>query len=274
MNPHRLQPTEIAQKARAIRRRVLAMNSRAGMGHTGADLSEADMLASLYFRILDVAPNRLDDPDRDRFILSKGHGAAGYYCTLAEAGFFALDELDTYLAFDSRLPGHPVRGKTPGVELCTGGLGHGLSVGVGLALAAKMSQRSYRTVVLMGDGELQEGSVWEAAMAAAQFRLDNLIAIVDRNRLQLGGRTEDIVSLEPLADKWAAFGFAAHTTDGNDPAAFVATMESITPGGGKPHVVLATTIKGKGVSFIENQPSWHHRVPTQQELAAALKELD
>ena len=263
----------IREKARQIRRNILRMNARAGQGHTGADLSEVDILASLYFRILRIRRRRLNDPNRDRFIQSKGHGVGGLYCTLAEAGYLDRSALDTYLELGG-LPGHPVRQKTPGVELNTGALGHGLSVGVGLALAGKLKGRSYRVFVLTGDGELQEGSNWEAAMSASRFKLDNLIVIVDRNALQLAGRTEAIMPLEPLEEKWRAFGFDVRVTDGNDVAAFVETVEGIDTGNGKPHVVIARTTKGKGVSFIEDQAAWHHRVPTENELSAALRELE
>jgi transketolase len=272
-NGHNLEPEQIRQKVLNIRRNALKMNSAKGQGHTGADLCQADILASLYFRILRLSPESVGHPDRDRFIISKGHGAGGYYCTLAEAGYFDHSELDTYLGFESRLPGHPVRGKIPGVELSTGALGHGLAVGVGLALAGKRSGRPYRVFVLTGDGELQEGSVWEAAMSAAAFGLDNLIVINDRNGLQLADHTRNIVPLEPLAGKWASFGFEVRETNGNDPHAFVQTVESIDTTSGKPHVVIAHTTKGKGVSFIENSPSWHHKVPNEQELKLALQEL-
>ena len=265
---------QIEQKAKEIRKKIIMMKSRAGQGHTGADLSETDILASLFFRILNMNKQHLSDPDRDRFILSKGHGVGGFYCMLAEAGFIDESLLETYLQFDSNLPGHPVRQKTPGVELNTGGLGHGLPVGVGLALSAKMSGRAFRVFVLTGDGELQEGSVWEAAMCAAHFKLDNLIVIVDRNTLQLADRTEKIMALEPLAEKWNAFGFDVHHADGNDVAQFVEKIEGLDGQNGKPHVIIAKTIKGKGVSFIEDQPAWHHKIPVGDEIAHAIEELE
>lgn len=265
---------QIEQKAKEIRKKIIMMNSRAGQGHTGADLSETDILSSLFFRILNTNKQHLSNPDRDRFILSKGHGVGGFYCMLAEAGYIDESELETYLQFDSNLPGHPVRQKTPGVELNTGGLGHGLPVGVGLALSAKMSGRKFRVFVLTGDGELQEGSVWEAAMCAAHFKLDNLIIIVDRNTLQLADRTEKIMALEPLADKWKAFGCDVHETDGNDVAKFIETVDGLNLQNGKPHVIIAKTIKGKGVSFIEDQPAWHHKIPVGDEIAHAIEELE
>jgi transketolase len=272
-NPFYLQPSEVMAQAREIRKKALKMNCNAGQGHTGADLSEADILASVYFRLLRFSAQDPAHPDRDRFILSKGHGVGGLYCTLAQAGLLDPALLDTYLQYDSKLPGHPVRQKTPYVEVNTGALGHGLAIGVGLALAAKKFSRDYRVFVLTGDGELQEGSNWEAAAAAARFQLDNLIWIVDRNRLQLADFTKNIIPLEPLDKKMMAFGLAAHHTDGNDPAAIISTIESMPRNDGVPKVVIAATTKGKGVSFIENQPSWHHRIPSKDELPSALEEL-
>lgn len=273
-NPFNLQPEQIAQKAKAIRKKIIRTNVRAGQGHTGSDLSEADILACLFFRILNMDPEKMDDPNRDRFILSKGHGVCGLYCTLAEAGYIPESKLDTYLQFDSDLPGHPVRQKCPFVELNTGALGHGFSVGAGLALSAKMANRSFRVFVLTGDGELQEGSNWEAAMSAAHFKLDNLILIVDRNTLQLADRTETIMALEPLADKFAAFGFDVHLTDGHASAALVHTIEALDTNNKKPKAVIAKTIKGKGISFIEDRPAWHHRIPNGDEVINAIRELE
>lgn len=273
-NEYTLERHEIEQKAKNIRKKIITMNAHAGQGHTGADLSETDMLASLFFRILDIRRDEPDAPDRDRFILSKGHGAGGFYCTLAEAGFIEESLLETYLQFDSRLPGHPVRQKLPCVEVNTGALGHGLAIGVGLALSAKLSQRAFRVFVLTGDGELQEGSVWEAAMSAVHFRLDNLIVIVDRNTLQLADRTETIMALEPLADKWRAFGFEVQQTEGNDVARFIDTIEQLNTHNGRPHVIIARTIKGRGISFIEDQASWHHKIPVGEQVMNAIKELE
>ena len=273
-NPFLLAPVEIEVRAREIRRAIIQMNSDAGQGHTGADLSEADILASLFFHVLRYDPDRPDDPDRDRFILSKGHGVGGFYCTLAEAGIIEPELLSTYLKFDSALPGHPVRQKTPFVEINTGALGHGLSVGVGLALSAKMSGRGFHVYVLLGDGELQEGSNWEAAMSASQFRLGNLVAIIDRNTLQLADRTETIMALEPLVEKLESFGFQIARANGNDPADIVRVIESFDMAGEKPHAVVARTVKGKGVSFIEDQPSWHHKIPVGDQLRQAIEELE
>lgn len=273
-NPFLLAPGDIEKKAREIRKRIILMNSSAGQGHTGADLSEADILASLFFNILRYDRSALRDPDRDHFILSKEHGVGGLYCTLAEAGILDEDLLATYLRFDSGLPGHPVRQKTPSIEINTGALGHGLSIGVGLALSARMTGRSFRVFVLLGDGELQEGSNWEAAMSAAHFKLENLVAIVDRNTLQLADRTETIMALEPLADKWRSFGFDVRETDGNDPAAFIKTIERLDSRAVRPHVVIARTVKGKGVSFIEDRAAWHHKIPVGDQVQKAIEELE
>jgi len=273
-NPFGLDPAGISDRARSIRRRVIRMNASAGQGHTGADLSEADILAALFFNLLRYDPRDPEDPGRDRFVLSKGHGVGGFYATLAEAGILDEAKLATYLAFDSELPGHPVRQRTPFVEVNTGALGHGLSVGVGLALAAKKQGRDERVYVLLGDGELQEGSVWEAAMSAAHFRLDHLVAIVDRNGLQLADRTERIMALEPLEAKWSSFGFDVRPLDGNDAGSLLACAAGLDWSCGKPHVLLARTVKGKGVSFIENRPAWHHKIPVGDEVARAIEELE
>jgi transketolase len=271
---NRLSIPQLEQKAKNIRKKIIRMNSHAGQGHTGADLSEVDILTALFFGILKLDKNHLDDPERDRFILSKGHGIGGFYCTLAEAGFIDDSVLETYLQFDSHLPGHPVRQKTPVVELNTGALGHGLSVGVGLALSARLSGRSFRVLVLTGDGELQEGSVWEGAMSAAGFKLDNLIVIVDRNTLQLADRTETIMPLEPLAAKWEAFGFDVKSVDGHDIAQLIETINALDLNCGKPHALLARTIKGKGVSFIEDRAVWHHKIPVDDQVVKAIRELE
>lgn len=273
-NPFYLQPEEIVKKAREIRKKIIRTNVAAGQGHTGSDLSEADILACLFFRILKMNPDKMDDPNRDRFILSKGHGVCGLYCTLAEAGYLPEAQLETYLRFDSALPGHPVRQKCPFVELNTGALGHGLSVGVGLALSGRMTRRRFRVFVLTGDGELQEGSNWEAAMSAAHFKLDNLVWIIDRNTLQLADRTEKIMGLEPLAEKLLAFGFEVHPANGNEPAVFVDTIEKLDMQNGKPKAVIAKTVKGKGVSYIEDQAAWHHRIPSGDEVLRAIEELE
>ena len=271
-NPFEYEPDRISREASEIRKKILKLNHGAGQGHTGADLSEADILASLYFRILRYSPSDAFNPQRDRFILSKGHGVGGFYCTLIQAGLLNESLMETYLGFDSNLPGHPVRQKNQFVEVNTGALGHGLAIGVGMAIAAKKQNLDYKVYVLTGDGELQEGSNWEAAMTAAHYKLDNLVWIIDRNRLQLADFTENISALEPLDSKIEAFGMELYITEGNNPKAFVSTVESL-PQNGKPKAVLARTTKGCGVSFIENQPSWHHKIPTDEELSQAMEEL-
>lgn len=272
-NPFNLSYQEIEEKCRRIRKSIILMNSHAGAGHTGADLSETDILASLYFNILRYNLENLGDPERDRFILSKGHGVGGFYCTLAEAGIIERSLLDNYLKKNSQTPGHPVRQKTPGIEFNTGALGHGFSVAVGLSFGAKKSDQDFRTYVLLGDGELEEGSNWEAAMSAAHFKLDNLTAIIDRNMLQLGDRTENIMSLEPLDEKFKAFGFEVHSAQGNNPESIINVIKNAIQTKGKPQVIIAHTLKGSGVSFIADQQKWHHKVPVGEEIKKAMKEL-
>jgi transketolase len=263
----------LGERANRIRRAALTMIHRAGTGHVGGDLSAADILATLYFAALKLDPREPKTPNRDRFIMSKGHCSGALYATLAEAGFFPREELETYMQPLARLNGHPNCVKIPGVETNTGPLGHGLPVAVGTAIASKLDGAAWRTFVLTGDGELQEGSNWEAAMSAAHYELDNLTVIVDRNRLQQGDGTENTVRLEPLADKWRAFGWAVTEVDGHDHNALLDTFERLPLAAGKPNCVIAHTHKGRGVSFMEDQVGWHHRVPTAEELALALQEL-
>ena len=260
--------------ARRIRRASLRMAHAARLGHPGGDLSCADILAALYCRILRVDPAAPENPDRDRFILSKGHASGALYATLAEAGFIPAAALDTYLKPLSALNGHPNRTKVAGVEANTGPLGHGLPIAVGAALGAKLQGASWRTFVLTGDGELQEGSNWEAAMAASQFRLDRLTVIVDRNGLQQGARTEETMALEPLADRWRAFGFAVAEVDGHDIEALIDVLGRVPLESGRPTCVIARTTKGRGVSFMQDRAEWHHRIPTAEELLDALAELE
>ena len=259
--------------ARTVRRESLCMVHRAGAGHPGGDLSAADILVALYFATLHVDPSRPDAPDRDRFIMSKGHCSASLYATLALKGFFPREELEDFMRPLSRLNGHPCCTSLPGVEASTGPLGHGLPVAVGAALAAKMDDAGWRTFVLTGDGELQEGSNWEAIMAAAHYELDRLVAVIDRNGLQQGGPTEATVGIEPLADKFRAFGWAVREVDGHDFRALAAAFRSVPFAPRRPSCIIAKTTKGKGVSFMENRVEWHHHVPSAAELAAALREL-
>lgn len=260
----------VVERAGWIRRSALRMTYRAGQGHPGGDLSAADILAALYFDILRHDPARPNAPGRDRFVMSKGHCTGAFYSALAAAGFFPASELETYLEPMSRLNGHPNRQYLPGVETNTGPLGHGLPVAVGIAIAGQLDKADFRVFVLTGDGELQEGSNWEAAMTAGHRRLDNLTVIVDRNRLQQGARTEDTVTLEPLADRWRAFGFEVIEIDGHAPAELLAALGSRRT---RPTCVIANTIKGHGVSFMSDQAGWHHGCPTPDQFAVAMKEL-
>lgn len=263
----------LSTTANWIRLRSLEMVHKARLGHPGGDLSAADILATLYLRVLNVDPSRPSMPDRDRFLMSKGHSSGALYCTLAKAGFISEEDLASYMMPGAKLNGHPDRNKIPGVEANTGPLGHGLPIAVGCALAAKLDGAQWRTFVLTGDGELQEGSNWEAAMSAAHFKLDNLTVIVDRNRFQQGAGTEETIQLEPLADKWRSFGWEVVEVDGHDHAALLQRFNTLPAEQGKPTCVIAHTTKGKGVSFIENRGEWHHRVPTEDELHIARGEL-
>lgn len=257
----------------ANRRRAdaITMIFRAKTGHTGGAMSVLDLLAVLYYDVLNVDPHMPRHPDRDRFLLSKGHSVEGYLAILADRGFFPKEELRTFSQAGSQLIGHP-NNIIPGIEVCTGALGHGLSVGVGMALAAKRTGRDYRTFVVMGDGELGEGSVWEAAMAGANYRLDNLYAVIDRNGLQISGSTEDTMALEDLHRKWATFGWDVFECDGNDVQALLAYFRAPHPTD-RPHCLIAHTVKGKGLPFAENRNEWHHKVPSKEQLQAAYAAL-
>ncbi len=264
----------LQHQANLIRFSAMTMTNHSGLGHTGGDLSSSDILATLYLGgILNVDPSNPTWPQRDRFIMSKGHCSGAFYSTLAAKGFFPRELLATFMEPLSRLNGHPDRNKLPGVEANTGPLGHGLPIAVGAALAARMRGEHWRVFVLTGDGELQEGSNWEAAMTAHHYNLDNLVVIVDRNRLQQGDFTEKTIRMDPLAPKWAAFGFAVEEVEGHDHAALLERLSQMPIEPGKPSCIIANTIKGKGVSFAENQPAWHHGVPTKDQLAAAAIEL-
>jgi transketolase len=268
------QVEKLRKLASSIRRRDLQTVHNAKLGHVGGEMSATDILVTLYFAVLNVDPQRPDDPDRDRFILSKGHSAVALYTTLAHRGFIPMEQLDTFAQPLSKLNGHPDRNKVPGVETNTGPLGHGLPVAVGAALAAKLQDCSWRVYALTGDGELQEGSNWEAAMAAAHYKLDNLTVIVDRNRLQQGDWTEQTMHLEPLADKWRAFGWSVVEVDGHNIAQLLQTFSRLPFEAGKPNCIIAHTHKGQGVSFMRDKAAWHHKVPNAEELAIALKELE
>ena len=247
---------------------------KAKLGHIGGDFSVTDILVTLYSEVLKIDPKAPAAPGRDRFILSKGHCAGALYTTLAFFGFFPEAELDTFVEPLSKLNGHPNRTKVSGVETNTGPLGHGLPVAVGTSLASRLTGLNYRVFVITGDGELQEGSNWEAAMSAAHYKLDNLTVIVDRNRLQQGAGTEQTNQLDPLDDKWRAFGWSVREIDGHNYEALLDTFAQVPFEAGKPSCIIANTHKGQGVSFMQDNVAWHHKVPNEAEYAAALKELD
>lgn len=261
----------LADQARQIRRTVLSMIDGARAGHIGGDFSVTDILTTLFFGVLRIYPAQPEAQVRDRFVLSKGHCSASLYATLAACGYFPTSELSTFMAPYSALNGHPNRTKVPGVETNTGPLGHGLPVAVGEAIGTRLLGQDSRVYVVCGDGEMQEGSNWEALMAAAHYRLDTLTVVIDRNRLQQGARTEDTNALDPLETKLAAFGCEVREVDGHD---HLALLDAFTaPSAGRPVAVIAHTIKGKGVSFIEDRVEWHHKVPTAEQVALAAKEL-
>lgn len=264
--------SQLAQKSLRYRRDILRWIKHAGAGHTGGSLSSTDILNVLYNRILSVTPATRLDPRRDRYVQSKGHCVEALFVVLADRGFFPASDLETLCGYDSHYVGHPTR-KVPGVEQNTGALGHGLPMCTGMAIGGKLDSASFRVFTLLGDGELAEGSNWEAAMAASHYKLDNLTAIVDCNTLQITGRTRDVMNNEPLAEKFAAFGWAVRTVDGHDFAALTAALSApLEPG--KPSAIIARTVKGRGVSFMEDVGKWHHGVPNDDEYARALAEID
>lgn len=262
---------ELKKKAACIRRDLLAMIYNAKAGHTGGALSSADILTALYYDVMRIDPANPGWEGRDFFVLSKGHSVEGLFCILADKGFYDRKELDTFCRFGSRFIGHP-NNKIPGIEVNTGALGHGLPVATGMAKGLKMSSRPNRVYTLMGDGELAEGSVWEAAMAASHYKLDNLTAIIDRNHLQISGDTEQVMAQEPLADRWRAFGWRVVELDGNDMAALTVELRR-QPVQGEPRMIIAHTVKGRGVKEMENVPKWHHGVPDEELFASAMRQF-
>ena len=265
---------EIKRHANEIRKGIVAGTHAAGSGHPGGSLSAADVLAYLYFEEMHVDPDRPRDPGRDRFVLSKGHCAPGLYATLAERGFFPREDLLTLRHVGSRLQGHPNMRDTPGVDMSTGSLGQGVSTAVGMALAARHWGDAYRVYSLLGDGEIEEGQVWEAAMFAGNHRLDNLCLIVDNNNLQIDGTLEEVNSAQPIADKFRAFRFhVVEVADGNDPGQLRPAFQEARATKGTPTCIVAHTVKGKGVSFMEDQVGWHGKAPNDDEFAQAMAEL-
>ncbi len=263
---------QLALQAVALRRRMLRLIYDAGAGHTGGGLSCLDILNVLYHRVLRISPETVADPLRDRYVQSKGHCVEALYTVMSARGYFPDTELNTVGHYQSFYVGHPTR-KIRGMEMNTGALGHGLPICVGMALAGKLDAAPYRVFTLLGDGELAEGSNWEAGLAAAHYKLDNLVAILDHNTLQITGHTRDVMANEPLDAKWRAFGWEVRAIDGHDYAALTMALTTLPPAG-KPLFIIANTVKGKGVSFMENVGKWHHGVPTETELAQALAELD
>ena len=256
-----------------LRENVIDMIVEGKGGHTGGDMSVMEILTEIYFDQMNIAPETKDDPNRDKFIMSKGHSVEAYYAVLAAKGFFDIkDVIAQFSKFGSKFIGHP-NNKLPGVEMNSGSLGHGLPISVGMALAGKMDERDYRVYTVMGDGELAEGSVWEGAMAAGHYKLDNLCAVVDRNRLQISGGTEEVKAQDSQEERWASFGWHVIHAVGNDMISLTKAFNEARDTKGKPSVIIAETIKGYGVSFMENNASWHHRIPTAEEYALACEEL-
>lgn len=264
---------ELENKAKQIRRLIIRMISKAGSGHPGGSLSSTDLITALYFSVMRLKPSEPNWPGRDRFHMSKGHCCPLWYAALVEAGYFPEEKLWSLRQIGSLLQGHPDR-RTPGVEVASGSLGQGLSVAVGMSLAAKVDKKDTRVYCLMGDGELQEGNIWEAAMAASHYKCDNLCGIVDYNGFQIDGRVKDIMNLEPLAQKWEAFGWQAIEIDGHNMREILNAYDQAKTVKNKPSVIVAHTIKGKGVSFMENIAEFHGRAPTKEETEIALKELE
>jgi transketolase len=260
--------------ARRLRRHIINMTGKAGSGHPGGSLSSVEIVSTLFWKVLRHKPSDPHWADRDRFILSKGHAAPLLYAVLAECGYFPVAELTTLRQLDSRLQGHADRTATPGVEMSSGSLGQGLSFSIGVALAGRLDSRDYRVFTLLGDGECDEGQVWEAAMAAAHYKLDNLVAIVDNNGLQIDGWNCDVMNLEPLNKKWEAFGWHVIEVDGHDPEGLLQAFEQAKLVKGQPAVIIAHTVKGKGVSFMENNVDFHGKAPSAAEVEIALKELE
>nr|WP_291234207.1 transketolase [Frisingicoccus sp.] len=257
-----------------LRKNVVDMIMEGNGGHIGGDMSVMDILVQLYFNDMNIGPDNMDDPDRDRFVMSKGHSVEALYAVLAAKGFFPIEQvIKEFSKFGSKFIGHP-NNKLPGIEMNSGSLGHGLPVCIGMALAGKMNKQNYRVYTVMGDGELAEGSVWEAAMAGHQYKLDNLCAVVDRNRLQISGSTEDVMAHDSQEERWASFGWHVISINGNDHAELAAAFAEARTVKGAPTVIIANTTKGCGSSVMENKANWHHKVPTAEEYDQIMKDLE
>ena len=264
---------ELAKLAFKLRKNAVDIIMAGKAGHIGGDMSVMDVLVQLYFKQMNISPENMDDDDRDRFVMSKGHSVEAYYAVLAEKGFFPLEEvLAKFSKFNTKFIGHP-NNKLPGIEMNSGSLGHGLPVCIGMALAGKMNRKDYRVYTIMGDGELAEGSVWEGAMAGGHYKLDNLCAVVDRNRLQISGSTEDVMRQDSQAERWAAFGWHVIEVNGNDMEALDGAFSEAKQTKGQPTVIIANTTKGYGSSIMENKAPWHHKVPSAEEYAVIVEDL-
>lgn len=264
---------ELTLQSAVNRKRLMEIVYNAKAGHIGGDLSSLNVMTALYSDIMNISPAQVKDPNRDRFILSKGHCVEALYTVLESRGFIAPSLTNTLGKFGSVLSGHPTI-EVPGIEVNSGALGHGLSIGVGMAIAAKMDKRNYKTYVLMGDGEQGEGSIYEAAMAGHQYKLDNLVAIIDRNHLQISGNTEDVMALDSIPTRWSAFGWDVKEMNGDDMQSIKDTFANIDYNNGKPHLIVSNTTKGKGISFMENVASWHHGMPNEEQYRQAMMELN
>lgn len=264
----------ISTRAKEMRKHIVKMITESKSGHPGGSLSAADIVATLYFKEMKLDAANPHDPKRDRFVLSKGHAAPVLYAALAEKGFFPVEELMTLRKINSRLQGHPDMKKVPGVDMSTGSLGQGLSAANGMALAGKMDGLDYRVYAVLGDGELEEGQVWEAAMLAAHYKLDNLVAFIDHNHLQIDGAIEKVMSPEPVADKWRAFGWNVLEINGHDIPQIIQALDTARQTKGGPTMIVAETIKGKGVSFMENQAGWHGNAPKPEQLEQCLSDIE
>jgi len=260
--------------ARTIRSDIVRMHFNAGASHIGSALSCVDILVGLYFSVLKINPKNPQDKNRDRFILSKGHAVSALYATLAERGFFPRSRLNDYCKNGSCLVGHSTKDAVPGVEVSTGSLGHGLAIGIGMAISAKYDRLKYRVFVLLSDGECNEGSVWESALFAGYHKLDNLVAIIDYNKIQAFGHVKEVLDLEPLKDKWKAFGWEAREIDGHSFTEIISMLKKVPFKKNKPSLIVAHTIKGKGISFMENRLEWHYKSPSREEYNLAMKELN
>ena len=263
----------LEERAKIIRRYIIKMLAKAGSGHPGGSLSAVDLLVVLFYNKMRHNPQQPKWQDRDRFILSKGHGCPALYAILADMGYFSVDKLETLRQFGSILQGHPCMKTTPGIEISSGSLGQGLSVGLGIALAAKLDKKDYRTYVMLGDGEIEEGQIWEAAMAASHYKAENLCAILDQNELQIDGFIHDVMSSHPIPAKWRSFGWHVIEINGHDYKAIIDAYSEAEKIKGRPTIIVAKTVKGKGVSFMENQVDWHGKAPTKEEAEKALAEL-